>query len=51
MPLDVIWNTLSVVHFSSAFNNDGNDNKANIIREINQTQTAIVILDLLEMLL
>jgi len=46
VPLDVIWNTSSVVHYSSAFNSEGIDKATSIICEINQA--AIVVLDHLD---
>jgi len=34
-PLEVIWNTSSVVHYSSAFNSEGIDKTTSITCEIN----------------
>ena len=42
--MDMSWNTLSVVHHSSAFNNEGIDKTTGIICEINEV--AIANLDL-----
>jgi hypothetical protein len=34
VPVDVIWNILSVVHYSSALNNEGIDKATGIIHKI-----------------
>ena len=36
MPLDVIWNTLAVINYSSALENEGIDKAASIICEIDE---------------